>query len=55
MQNSKILYDKEVNKVYFANCYSAELLNDASDKIIYENLGNIEEKDLIYSVAIKRG
>jgi hypothetical protein len=54
MQNSKILYDKEVSKVYFANCGSIQPLNEASDKITYESLGDIEGTDLINSVAIKR-
>jgi hypothetical protein len=54
MQNSKIIYDKEATKVYFANCGSIQPLNDASDKVTYENLGNIEGTDLINSVAIKR-
>jgi hypothetical protein len=54
MQNSKILYDKEVTKVYFANCSSIQTPYDEIDKITYENLGDIEETELINSVAIKR-
>jgi hypothetical protein len=54
MQNCKILYDKEVTKVYFANCDSIQLFNDIFDKTTYENLGDIEETGLINSVALKR-
>lgn len=54
MQNSKILYDKEVTKVYFSNCDSIEPLNDTVDKIAYENLGNVDETGLLNSVALKR-
>ncbi len=53
IERSKILYDKDIYKVYFANCSNKEFDNDLLNKIAYENLGEIDVNNLICSLAVK--
>jgi hypothetical protein len=54
IENSKMLYEINVSKIYLANCYNMELPVERFDNLSFEKIGDVSEKQLVKTIAAKR-
>jgi hypothetical protein len=51
IENCKILYEKDVYKIYYSDCENSRILQDSLRNINCENLGSIDSNKLVSKLA----